>query len=260
MGLRRWIVLAAALAVTLITARLGWWQLDRAAQKQALQATLDARLKAAPLTGPDLARATDAAVEQHHRRVVVSGHWLPRHTVRLDNRQMNGRPGFHVLTPLRLDDGRAVLVQRGWQARDFLDRARTAPVPTPEGLQSVTGRIAPPPSRLLELGRSDGSDPSDGSDRSGHKDKPAGVDGAIRQNIDLAAFAQETGLRLLPLTVLQTEAPAVADGLQRDWPAPGTGVAKHQGYAFQWFGLSALTVVFYVWSQLIQPRRRRVQG
>lgn len=253
MGLRRWIVLGAAVAVALITARLGWWQLDRAAQKQALQSTLDARMKAAPLTGRDLALTPQAAAEQHHRRVVVSGHWSPTHTVRLDNRQMNGRPGFYVLTPLRLDDGRAVLVQRGWQPRDFLDRARTAPVPTPEGLQSVTGRIAPPPARLLEFESSD-------SDRAQHKDKPASVDSAIRQNIDLAAFAQETGLPLLPMTVLQTEAGAVADRLQRDWPAPGTGVAKHQGYAFQWFGLSALTVVFYVWSQLIQPRRRRAQG
>ena len=47
------------------------------------------------------------------------------------------------------------------------------------------------------------------------------------------------------------------DGLRREWPAPDTGVAKHQGYAFQWFGLSTLVVILYVWYQFIQPRRRR---
>jgi surfeit locus 1 family protein len=53
--------------------------------------------------------------------------------------------------------------------------------------------------------------------------------------------------------VLQTRS---ADQLVRNWPAPATGVAKHHGYAFQWFALSALVVILYVWFQLVQPRQR----
>jgi surfeit locus 1 family protein len=157
--------------------------------------------------------------------------------VYLDNRQMDGRPGFFVLTPLLLDDGSAVLVQRGWLPRDFQDRSRVAALPTPDGVVELLGRIAPPPARLYEF---------DGNQA-----------GPIRQNLDLGAFARETGLALRPLTLLLADSPAVAgDGLKRDWPAPAFGAAKNRGYAAQWFGLSALIVVLYVWFQLVQPRRR----
>jgi len=165
------------------------------------------------------------------------GRWSAAHTVYLDNRQMNGRPGFYVLTPLRLADGSAVLVQRGWLPRDFQDRTRVVQVPTPDDEIEVQGRIAPPPARLYEFGAAEA--------------------GRIRQNLALDAFARETGLALRPLTVLQAATPASAgDGLQRNWPAASSGVAKNQGYAAQWFGLSALIVVLYVWYQFIHPRRR----
>ena len=62
------------------------------------------------------------------------------------------------------------------------------------------------------------------------------------------------------LMVLQTGAPS--EGLRRDWPEPTTGVDKHNGYAFQWFGLSVLVVLLYVWFQLVRrfyPRRRAAQ-
>jgi len=76
----------------------------------------------------------------------------------------------------------------------------------------------------------------------------------------LADFAQETGLRLRPFTLVQEEGPAkgqsvLSDGLLRDWPQPATGVAKHHGYAFQWFALSILILGLYVWFQLFRPRR-----
>ena len=82
--------------------------------------------------------------------------------------------------------------------------------------------------------------------------------GAIRQNLDLDAFARETGLRLRPLSVQQADgAAADADGLLRHWPAPAFDVHKHYGYAFQWFALAALITGLYVWFQLVRPRLKR---
>ena len=72
---------------------------------------------------------------------------------------------------------------------------------------------------------------------------------------DPAAFAQESGLALLPMTVVQTAAEP-DDGLLRHWPAPDFGLHKHYGYAFQWFALCALILILYVWFQLIRPRLR----
>ncbi len=239
---RKWCVAVAALAGALLTARLGWWQLDRAEQKLALQASLDARAQLPALDQlAQLAATPAAAIDQHHRLLRLSGRWSPAHTVLLDNRQMNGRPGFFVLTPLLLADGSALLVQRGWLPRDFLERSRVREVPTSADEVLVLGRMAPPPSRLVELG--------------------AAEPGRIRQNLDLEDFRRETGLALRPLSLLLAESPASAgDGLQRDWPAPSTGVAKNRGYAVQWFALSLLIIALYAWFQLIQPYRRRSRG
>lgn len=230
------LVTVAAIVAAAATARLGFWQLDRAAQKTALQAAIDERAGQPPIDASALATSAEAAASQHHRRVQLSGRWAPAHTVLLDNRQLAGpQPGFFVLTPLRLADGRAVLVQRGWAPRDASDRTRVPAVPTPDAEVRIEGRVAPPPARTFAFA---------GEDR-----------GRIRQNLDLDDFARETGLRLLPLTVLQlTES---ADGLQRAWPAPSTGVDRHRGYAFQWFGLATLVATLYVWFQFIHPRRRR---
>lgn len=235
------IVLLATLAGVALTTRLGIWQLDRAQQKLTLEATIVSRGALPPVQTHQLAGDAPQAVEQLHRRVRLRGRWDAAHTVYLDNRTMNGRTGFYVLTPLRLEDrSDAVVVQRGWFARDFIDRTKLYTPPTSDGIVEVEGRIAPPPTRLLEL--------------------DAGASGPIRQNLDLGAWARETGLQLLPLSVLQADVPGAApDGLQRQWSAPAVDVHRHEGYAFQWFALATLMTGLYVWFQLVRPRLRRAR-
>ena len=240
----------------MLTARLGVWQLDRAAQKDALQAEVQARSLLPPVTLPDLASGQQEAAAQHHRLASLRGHWMPETTVFLDNRPMGGRAGFFVLTPLKLEDGTAVLVQRGWQPRDVRDRTLTQPVPgSADQAVQVRGRLAPPPSRLLEF------EPSSG--------------GPIRQNLELDAYAAEIRQRLRPVLMVQLEpallcAPppsdgaacseVLADGLLREWTMFGSTADKNRGYAAQWFSLSALVLGLYVWFQWIKPWRTRRKG
>jgi cytochrome oxidase assembly protein ShyY1 len=68
--------------------------------------------------------------------------------------------------------------------------------------------------------------------------------GAIVQNIDPAQFAQASGLKLQPFFIEQG-GPG-AGGLVRNWPAPSLGVEKHQGYAFQWYALAVMALLFFV--------------
>ena len=167
---RFWAVTVATLLTMAATASLGLWQLDRAAQKLALEAQINERGGLAPWDTVQLLGAADATVGVH-RPVRLSGTWVPGRTVFLDNRQMNTRVGFFVVTPLRLEGSeRVVLVQRGWVPRDFNQRDHVPEVPTPTGPVRLEGRLAPPPGKLYELGE-------------------AGT-GTIRQNVDLAAFAQ----------------------------------------------------------------------
>ena len=232
---RFWVLTLAALLALGGTFSLGQWQLRRAAQKESVQAAIDLKNTLPALDSQALAAPGKTASEMH-RRVVVQGVWQSAHTVYLDNRSMNGRTGFWVLTPLALQGSdQVILVQRGWIPRDFADRTHLPKVVTPVGVVTVEGRIAPPPSKLYEF---------------------KGVDlGPIRQNLDIGAFRLETGLPLLDASLLQLG--ASSEGLLREWPAPNLGVEKHYGYAFQWFGLSALVLGLYVWFQLLPPLRRR---
>ncbi|MEY2892299.1 MAG: hypothetical protein RJA98_2207 [Pseudomonadota bacterium] len=236
---RALVVLLATVVGVLITARLGLWQLDRAAQKIALQTALQQRSALPALGNVQLAAALPALESQFHRSVQLRGTWMPERTVFLDNRPMAGRVGFDVVTPLQLmGRGDAVLVQRGWVPRDLLDRTKLPTVPTPLGEVEVVGRLAPAPSRLYEFVH--------------------GGTGLIRQNLDPGDFAREIGVALRPVAVLQTQPPASGDdGLLRQWAAPAVDVQKHHGYAFQWFALCALMSGLYVWFQVIRPRWRR---
>jgi surfeit locus 1 family protein len=232
----RFLVVTLATVFTMsVTASLGVWQLGRAAQKQALQEQMNQRMALPPWTERDLLQAS-ALKAGLHRAARLQGQWVSQANLFLENRQMDGRVGFFVVTPLRLlGSERVILIQRGWLPRDFTDRSRVPMVQTPEGVVQVEGRLAPAPAKLFELG--------------------APGSGAIRQNIDVAQLSQETGLALLDLSVLQTG--DASDGLQRNWPRITEGVHKHHGYAFQWFGLCALAGILYVWFQYISPRRKR---
>ena len=238
MRLQSLIVLLAAAAAALATARLGVWQLDRAAQKTALHQAMLARAALPPLDAAALAHSAAAVDAQQHRRVVLEGRWVARHGIYLDNRPLNGRPGFLLVMPLQIGTGDMVLVQRGWLPRNAQQREQLAPVDTPAGLVRIEGRIEPGFSRLYEF--------------------DAAASGAIRQNLDPLAFAREAALPLRPLVVVQLDTPgAAADGLSRQWQPAAPDVSKNQGYALQWFSLSALITGLYVWFQLIRPRRRR---
>lgn len=223
----------ATVGAVLLTARLGLWQLDRVDQKQQAQAQLEARAALPALDKRTL--AADEALWQ--RRVRLQGVWLKDRTVFLDNRPMQGRVGFFVVTPLRLSGRDAVvLVQRGWVPRDMRERSRLPDFETPAGEVLVEGRLQPTPSRVYQLGES-------GSER-------------IRQNLDPVAFAAELHEPVLPLAVWQSAQSADDPRLLRDWAPPAIDVQRNYGYAFQWFALSALIVALYVWFQVIQPRRR----
>jgi surfeit locus 1 family protein len=220
-----------------ITASLGRWQLGRAAEKEALQSSMDAQSHKLPVDTALLSSATDP-MRLVHQPARLRGQWLADQTVYLDNRQMHDKVGFFVLTPLRLEaSNQVVLVQRGWVQRNFAERENVPGIDTPAGTVTVEGRMAPPPSKLFELGKSEAS--------------------VIRQNLDLEQFRTQTRLPLMPVMLMQT-GPA-SEGLLREWPAVNLGVEKHYGYALQWFGIAAALALLYLWYQILKPHYLRTK-
>jgi surfeit locus 1 family protein len=230
-----WLMLAVTLLVTALTARLGLWQLDRAAQKEQAHARVLAQGQLPPLLSKDFLQ-TLQPTDGLERRVDLEGEWLSQWTVYLENRTMQGRPGFWVFTPLQLYPDRVVLVQRGWVARDLVQSDKLPAIETPQGLAKVQGRWIAPPSAMVELSQSQQASAKQGFQ-------------ALRQNIDMKALAQESGL-VFVANVLQTGEPS--EGLMRDWPAHLSGADKNRAYALQWFALALLCVGLFTWFQIIQ--------
>src|SRR5882672_3349707 len=132
------------------------------------------------------------AAEQEKKRVSLRGIFLAERTVLLDNKLRDHRIGYEVVTPLRLDDGSSVLVDRGWFARG------TQEPPAPPGRVRVEGIALERLPHALRIG-----------------EEPKV---RIRQNLDIAEFARESGLALHPFVIEQHS--NSGDGLVRDWPRP----------------------------------------
>lgn len=219
--------MVAATAVIAVTCVLGNWQLQRGHEKTARAQ----RLATLAAQGPVDLNAGDIPTNALSDRTVrARGRFDRAHTVLLDNRPhgSDGRAGFLVVTPLRLESGANVLVLRGWLPRDAQDRTRIAPFDTPAGDVTLNGTALATLPRVYGLGAS--------------ADAEAGRQ--IRQNVDLGEYAREIGMPLLPLVIEQTT--DTRDGLAREWTSPGFGADRHYGYAFQWFAIAALTLALVI--------------
>ncbi|CAM2191384.1 SURF1-like protein [Paraburkholderia kururiensis] len=218
----RWFPALLILIVVAVTVRLGFWQRDRAHQKEALEARIT-QFENAPAQTIGSQPVALKDIEFH--RVRATGTFEPERAVYLDNRPYNDQPGFYVVMPLKLADGRYVLVNRGWLPRNMQDRTAIAPYQTPKGEVQVQGIARADASRAFELGQGGSA---------AHQ--------AIRQNLDVASYATETGLPLQPFVIQQTN--DTHDGLVRDWPVPTMGVERNYGYMFQWWGMAAAALGF----------------
>ena len=80
----------------------------------------------------------------------------------------------------------------------------------------------------------------------------------IRQNLDVAAYAAETGLPLQSFVIQQLSDDG--DKLVRDWPAPTSGVERNYGYMFQWWGMAAAALVFGLYAARRAAKKEHAPG
>ena len=222
----RLIPFIAALVLAILGIALGNWQAGRAAQKQAVQAQLDARAAEPPVAlGPAITPAAGLA----YRRVTVTGEFVAAWPLFLANRPMAGRPGYYLVMPFKIAGTRThVLVLRGWLPR-AAEYGKLPTVDTPPGTVTIEGSVVASAGQVMDLGEAAPLAPN-----------------AIVQNIEPGAAARATGLALQPFFVQQTGPAQPGETLQRVWPSPSGGIDKHRGYAFQWYALAAMAILFFV--------------
>lgn len=223
----------AALCAALFV-RLGFWQLERRAQRVAAERAIDARGALPPLdwTGaaddPDaIPRDTSGTVWRH---VAVSGRYDREREVVLRGRALRGTPGVEVLTPLGTAAG-AVLVLRGFlPAADALRPALADGWPDgPEDSARVTVEGTLLPARSGQ-GGSPIRIPFDGREH------------LVLAGADVAVIAEELPYPLLPYVVRAED-----DGLDVATLGPPReierGTGPHLSYAIQWFSFAVITLV-----------------
>jgi len=230
-----WILLLLTALFVCVTSGLGFWQLGRAQLREQIEVD-QARNLALPALDEAALLKLARNEQLIHRRLSLQGDWLPQWSVFL-NRPMNGQAGFWVMTPLQLESGAVVLVQRGWAPRDPINPNQAPALQSSSSSVQVSGQWVAPPSRLMELG-SETSQPDTSFTQ-------------VRQNLDLAQYERETGLQIRAVVRQNSEAD---DGLSRAWPSLASKAQTNRGYAFQWFAIAAAGLMLFLWFQVIRKR------
>jgi surfeit locus 1 family protein len=234
-SLQWWLLLLLTLLFIGITAKLGYWQLSRAQLRESIDAEQRASADKPPLNERAI-RAVPAGQQALYQPLDVEGRWMEDWTVFL-NRPQNGRPGFWVMTPLDLGDGLVLLVQRGWAPRDPVLPDKAPEIRPRPGPERVQGNWITPPSPLMEL----------------EQEKPSRAKfQRVRQNLVLETYERETGLKV---AAVMRQTGDNGDGLVRDWPAIASKAPMNRGYAFQWFALSLVGALYFVWFQIYRKIR-----
>ncbi|MFQ5704312.1 MAG: SURF1 family protein [Gemmatimonadales bacterium] len=216
--MKRYLPLVVGIVVGAVCVRLGVWQLHRLSQRKALNAHWETQLGKAPI---DL---TESVMPDslERRRATGRGIFDFEHQVVVVLQSMNGVPGVYVETPLRLDDGTAVLVERGW-------------VPSPDGKTVELAKLTEPDTGVVE----------------GVLVLPAGPAGMSlgdtwpiyvrRPHPD--DLESRFPYPLMHAVLRRTELPPTAPAALRPLPLPDLTNGPHLSYAIQWFSFATIAVV-----------------
>jgi len=234
------VLLVVTIVVAGVCVRLGFWQLDRLHGRRDINAQIEAGFAQPPQPLNDLLAHIADPHPLAFRRAEAAGTYDAAHEVILYGRtSAGGDTGNHVLTPLVLDDGTALLVDRGW-------------VPLDQGEPPVSGVASPPTGRVDVAGVLFPADAETAT--------AAGASPVLQvTKIDTGKLGAQLPYPILPVyLLLQEQRPAQAGGLPDPAPLPELTEGPHLSYAIQWFAFATIAVVGY--GVLVSRDRREGRG
>lgn len=206
---RQYAALFSLAALVVFTAVLGVWQLWRAQQKQILFNEIATQQALPELTWSQ-------GTPPPWRLLQLEGQWLSQAEIMLDQRVLDGKVGYYLITPFQLKDGSIVMVNRGW----WSPSERLTPPPAVGAARIV----AQPWPRYIELG-----------------DTP--IQGRVFQNLDLGRFAAWAHLPMPAFYGVARDTPPGVLPLNTEKPF---GVERHLAYALSWWLMSAFGVFLWL--------------
>lgn len=216
------------LLLIIILTSLGLWQLQRANEKHTIEAVLKERSVSEILqVGEERLQLPDS----EYRQGIAQGWFDNGHIIFLDNQIHKGRAGYHVLIPLRFNDGdgNGILVNFGWLPME-LDRQELPQIEPPHLRVTAHGILRQPYQAPFFLGSEESSESSGWP--------------KVVQYVSTEQLQSQLGYFLQPL-ILQL-APDEPYGFVRQWPESPTGVGQHVAYAVQWFALALIGLILSV--------------
>jgi cytochrome oxidase assembly protein ShyY1 len=237
-------------ALVWLTYSLGQWQTARAKEKHTLFDAQSAAFIAAPVSPTNVEIDVD---NLSYRKIELMGSFDAKALIYIDNRQVNGRPAVQVVQGFRPQGASYLIpVDRGFLLRDPA-KPRIAPQMPQAGfgeLIQLRGTILPRFAQSAEL-----QGIQLGAVNKIYREESNGY--SVWSNFSADEFEKRFGLPVANY-VVTLQAVLQREGMWNEayevngfyhWVVPlQDQVAKHKGYAFQWFGMSAacmlLTLLF----------------
>ncbi|MEV0895739.1 SURF1 family protein [Actinoplanes sp. NPDC049802] len=233
----RWLAAAALTVVaSMVMVVLGNWQLHRYQERTAINERIDAANAVDPvaltsvLAAPTAAGTPGAAPGEAlaWTKVTLSGRYDPANEIQARGRTVGSKVGFEILTPLVLEDGTAVLVDRGWVPAPPGGALAAPEVPAaPTGQVTVVGQIHLSESRPAPVDRRDGR--------------------LDTRRINVPRLATELPFPVYGAYVLLTEQTPAADPAFVAIPIPHEDSWQNGGYAVQWWIFAGMVYVLFGW-------------
>ena len=216
-----WRMTILMIALVSVLINLGCWQISRAHEKQKLlNHYAEAQSQAPVFLSNNFLSLADSQL------VKLQGKYQETIFL-LDNQHYQHNFGYDVISPLLLENGKIVLVDRGWIKGDNL-RKKFESINTPNFKLTLSGRVYTPSSKIWVLGQ----------DVEKKTDKMY-----IIERVDTKKLSLLLHKFVYPFIIRLNENESF--GYVRDWPVVSMPPEKHYGYALQWFMMAFVVLCIY---------------
>ena len=209
--------------------QLGFWQLERASEKNNINSNYTLRQDDA-LINLNNTNSINNKEALLWRRAEVNGSFLNKKNIILDNQIFNQIAGFNILTPFLIKDSNyVVLINRGWHP-NLASRDLIPDIQNLEGIKALKGHIAKFPSSGISLGQ----------------DNIETLNASVfrMQRLDFDELKYFLTFNLLPYMIYID--PLIDKGNYNTFKLPAPDSEKNYGYAFQWFAFAFTLLIIFI--------------
>ena len=225
-----WLALLVLIICVPLFIKLGLWQYNKAEMRKEIQISYDKALDSEALSLPDKLDNLDFL---RYKKIKVKGQYDTKYQILLDNQTENDRAGFHVLTPLKLENRNDfVLINRGWVAGGTT-HSEVPTISTPNDALEVVGLVWIPSKNIFSL----------------ESNIEKNTWNEVWQNMDMERYQKSVPIQVLPI-VIKLDANSNAGGFVRNWQLPASRIATNMGYAYQWFGFAFASVLIFLYTSI----------